>query len=146
MPSALWFTMRSAPTGSNSGETSACCAMSHTCLHHWRSAWRRWPQGWPTCCPAVRLPRYSTVTCGRNTVWNGAALTLIDPCAYHGDREVDAAAPTVFDSSAEGFFDQLELAAGWRARLPAGQDVVDPCAAVRADIVPGGERLALLGC
>lgn len=56
---------------------------------------------------------------GGNIVWNGAALTLIDPCAYYGDREVDAAALTVFDRPPEGFFDQLELAAGWRERLPA---------------------------
>ena len=86
---------------------------------------------------------------GGNIVWNGAALTLIDPCAYHGDREVDAAALTVFDSPPEGFFDRLELAAGWRARLPAyrlwmwlihvrlfGQSY---CAAAERD-------LALLGC
>ncbi|HCB78307.1 MAG TPA: aminoglycoside phosphotransferase, partial [Erythrobacter sp.] len=33
---------------------------------------------------------------GGNIVWDGATAWLIDPCACHGDREVDVAALTVF--------------------------------------------------
>ena len=51
-------------------------------------------------------------------VWNGERASLIDPCAYYGDREVDVAAMTVFDTPPEAFFDRLELSPGWRARLP----------------------------
>lgn len=49
---------------------------------------------------------------------NGSITGLIDPSAYYGDREVDAASLTVFDSPPEQFFDALELPAGWRARQP----------------------------
>ena len=86
---------------------------------------------------------------GGNVVWNGAALTLIDPCAYHGDREVDAAALTVFDSPPEGFFDQLELAAGWRARLPAYRLwiwLIHVRLFGQSYCAPAERDLALLGC
>ncbi|MBX7483582.1 fructosamine kinase family protein [Qipengyuania qiaonensis] len=55
---------------------------------------------------------------GGNIVWDGVTAWLIDPCAYHGDREVDAAAMTVFDSPPERLFDRLGLTPGWRKRLP----------------------------
>lgn len=55
---------------------------------------------------------------GGNVVWNGERASLIDPCAYYGDREVDVAAMTVFDTPPEAFCDRLELSPGWRARLP----------------------------
>ena len=44
---------------------------------------------------------------------------LIDPCAYYGDREVDAACLTVFDRPPDSFFEVLELDPGWRERQPA---------------------------
>ena len=56
---------------------------------------------------------------GGNIVWDGATAWLIDPCAYYGDREVDVAAMTVFDSPPREVFDRLDLASGWRERLPA---------------------------
>lgn len=55
---------------------------------------------------------------GGNLVWNGSKAAVIDPCAYYGDREVDAAALTVFDSPPKALFDRLDLAPGWRERLP----------------------------
>lgn len=55
---------------------------------------------------------------GGNLVWNGSEVAMIDPCAYFGDREVDAAAMTVFDSPPKALFDRLDLAPGWRERLP----------------------------
>lgn len=55
---------------------------------------------------------------GGNVVWNGSRACLIDPCAYYGDREVDAAAMTVFDGPPKALFDRLDLAPGWRERLP----------------------------
>jgi len=55
---------------------------------------------------------------GGNIVWDGATAWLIDPCACHGDREVDVAALTVFDTPPPQFFEQLDLAPGWQKRLP----------------------------
>lgn len=55
---------------------------------------------------------------GGNVVWDGATAWLIDPCAYYGDREVDVAALTVFDSPPQSFFDRLDLQPGWRERMP----------------------------
>ncbi len=55
---------------------------------------------------------------GGNVVWNGTRASLIDPCAYYGDREVDAAAMTVFDRPPKALFDRLDLSPGWRERLP----------------------------
>ncbi|WP_370034854.1 fructosamine kinase family protein [Qipengyuania mesophila] len=55
---------------------------------------------------------------GGNVVWNGTRASLIDPCAYYGDREVDAAAMTVFDGPPRALFDRLDLSPGWRERLP----------------------------
>lgn len=56
---------------------------------------------------------------GGNVLAEGAAVRgLIDPACYHGDREVDVAMLTLFDAPPERFFDALDLAPGWRARLP----------------------------
>ena len=56
---------------------------------------------------------------GGNVLVSGERISgLIDPCAYYGDREVDAASLTVFDSPPESFFEALELEAGWRERQP----------------------------
>ena len=43
---------------------------------------------------------------------------LIDPCAYIGHREVDAASLTVFDSPPQSFFEALALDRGWKQRQP----------------------------
>lgn len=58
-------------------------------------------------------------------LWGGNVIVdrqgnaaLIDPCAYYGDREVDAASLTVFDTPPESFFDALDLEAGWQERQP----------------------------
>ena len=56
---------------------------------------------------------------GGNVVANpDGQIWLIDPCAYHGDREVDVAAMTVFDSPPRALFEALDLDAGWQQRLP----------------------------
>ena len=55
---------------------------------------------------------------GGNIVWDGATAWLIDPCASYGDREVDVATLTVFDTPPPQFFEQLDLAPGWQRRLP----------------------------
>ena len=58
-------------------------------------------------------------------LWGGNVIVdrestawLIDPCAFYGDREVDAASLTVFDRPPASFFDRLELEPGWRERQP----------------------------
>ena len=45
-------------------------------------------------------------------------VNLIDPNAYYGDREIDAATLTVFDNPPPAFFERLELAEGWQERQP----------------------------
>ncbi|MDG5748535.1 fructosamine kinase family protein [Qipengyuania sp. XHP0207] len=56
---------------------------------------------------------------GGNIVANpDGRIWLIDPCAYHGDREVDVAAMTVFDNPPSELFNSLALEPGWRERLP----------------------------
>ncbi|TPG40639.1 aminoglycoside phosphotransferase [Sphingomonas koreensis] len=56
---------------------------------------------------------------GGNVLIEGARVSaLIDPACYYGDREVDVAMLTLFDSPPDAFFDALQLAPGWRARLP----------------------------
>ncbi len=49
---------------------------------------------------------------------NDGRAVLIDPCAYIGHREVDAASLTVFDSPPPAFFDALQLEHGWKRRQP----------------------------
>ncbi len=49
---------------------------------------------------------------------HGRITGLIDPACYYGDREVDAAMLTLFDSPPDRFFDALDLAPGWRDRQP----------------------------
>ena len=54
---------------------------------------------------------------GGNVLVGGDAISgLIDPCAFYGDREVDAASLTVFDHPPPEFSEMLELDAGWRER------------------------------
>lgn len=48
----------------------------------------------------------------------GRVSALIDPACYYGDREVDVAMLTLFDSPPSTFFDALGLDIGWRDRLP----------------------------
>lgn len=56
---------------------------------------------------------------GGNVLVGGDAISgLIDPCAFYGDREVDAASLTVFDHPPPEFSEMLELDAGWRERQP----------------------------
>ncbi|WP_109809599.1 fructosamine kinase family protein [Sphingosinithalassobacter portus] len=56
---------------------------------------------------------------GGNVMAQGSRVTgLIDPACYYGDREVDAAMLTLFDSPPPRFFDAMALAPGWRERQP----------------------------
>ena len=55
---------------------------------------------------------------GNVIVDNQAHAALIDPCAYYGDREVDAASLTLFDHPPQSFFDALDLEPGWQERQP----------------------------
>lgn len=56
---------------------------------------------------------------GGNVLASGSTVTgLIDPACYLGDREVDVAMLTLFDAPPGGFFEALDLAPGWRERLP----------------------------
>jgi len=55
---------------------------------------------------------------GNVVVSRDGSVHLIDPNAYYGDREVDAATLTVFDNPPTAFFERLELTAGWQARQP----------------------------
>ena len=55
---------------------------------------------------------------GGNILVSGNNISLIDPNAYYGDREVDAATLTVFDSPTPAFFDALGLEPGWEKRQP----------------------------
>lgn len=71
------------------------------------------------------LPASPTPSLLHGDLWGGNVLVsgerisgLIDPCAYYGDREVDVASLTVFDTPTPDFFDALDLASGWRNRLP----------------------------
>ncbi|MCM8730743.1 fructosamine kinase family protein [Hephaestia sp. GCM10023244] len=49
---------------------------------------------------------------------NGTITGLIDPACAYGDREVDVAMLTLFDSPPARFIDALALDPGWRARQP----------------------------
>lgn len=54
---------------------------------------------------------------GGNVLVSGDKVSgLIDPCAFYGHREVDAASLTVFDYPPEAFFGALKLDVGWRER------------------------------
>lgn len=71
------------------------------------------------------LPLYPTPSLLHGDLWGGNILfhqgklaALIDPASYVGHREVDAAMLTLFDHPPDAFFDALQLAAGWRERLP----------------------------
>ncbi|HVI98832.1 MAG TPA: fructosamine kinase family protein [Sphingomonas sp.] len=55
---------------------------------------------------------------GNILVADRAVTGLIDPACAIGDREVDVAMLTPFDSPPPRFFDALALDPGWRARLP----------------------------
>jgi len=56
---------------------------------------------------------------GGNVLVSGGRISgLIDPACYLGDREVDVAMLTLFDRPPPSFFDALDLAPGWRERLP----------------------------
>ena len=71
------------------------------------------------------LPDHPRASLVHGDLWGGnvvvssdAKVHLIDPNAYYGDREVDAATLTVFDNPPAIFFDRLELAKGWQERQP----------------------------
>lgn len=55
---------------------------------------------------------------GGNIVWSGGKAYLIDPACYRGDREVDLAMLTLFDSPPRHFFERLGLEPGWQERQP----------------------------
>ncbi len=71
------------------------------------------------------IPTRPPVALVHGDLWGGNVVAnpdghiwLIDPCAYHADREVDVAAMTVFDSPPRALFEALDLDAGWQQRLP----------------------------
>ncbi|MBX7540299.1 fructosamine kinase family protein [Qipengyuania sphaerica] len=71
------------------------------------------------------LPATPKASLVHGDLWGGNVLVtgdtvsgLIDPCAYYGDREVDAASLTVFDTPPPQFFEAITLADGWRERQP----------------------------
>lgn len=71
------------------------------------------------------VPEYPRISLVHGDLWGGNVLVagdaisaLIDPCAYYGDREVDAATLTLFDHPPPEFFEMLELEAGWQERQP----------------------------
>ena len=56
---------------------------------------------------------------GGNIVYAAdSRAVLMDPCAYIGHREVDAASLTVFDNPPPTFFDALQPGHGWKERQP----------------------------
>ena len=56
---------------------------------------------------------------GGNVLVSGSHISgLIDPCAYFGHAEVDAATLTVFDNPPPAFFEQMAFEAGWEDRQP----------------------------
>jgi fructosamine-3-kinase len=71
------------------------------------------------------LPGRPAASLLHGDLWGGNVLVsgdriaaLIDPACYYGDREVDIAMLTLFDSPPADFLDDLALELGWRARLP----------------------------
>ena len=71
------------------------------------------------------LPECPSPSLVHGDLWGGNVIVspegnvhLIDPNAYHGDREVDAATLTVFDHPPPAFFESLDLTEGWRERQP----------------------------
>ena len=71
------------------------------------------------------LPSAPDVALVHGDLWGGNIVyakdgraVLIDPCAYFGHREVDAASLTVFDNPPPSFFDALQLDYGWERRQP----------------------------
>ena len=72
-----------------------------------------------------RLPQAPPASLVHGDLWGGNILVshgaisgLIDPCAYYGCREVDIASLTVFDDPPAAFFDAMDMAPGWKDRLP----------------------------
>lgn len=56
---------------------------------------------------------------GGNVLVRGKSIAaLFDPCAFYGDREVDAATLTAFDNPPQRFFEEMDLAQDWRGRQP----------------------------
>ena len=71
------------------------------------------------------VPKRPRVSLVHGDLWSGNVLVggnkvsgLIDPCAFYGDRELDAASLTVFDHPPHEFYNALELEQGWRERQP----------------------------
>ena len=59
---------------------------------------------------------------GNILVSDGRLAALIDPACYHGDREVDLAMLTLFDTPPQSFWDRYgELDSHWRDRVPLYQ-------------------------
>ncbi len=71
------------------------------------------------------LPERPAPSLLHGDLWGGNVLvapagscTLIDPACFHGDREVDVAALTLFNNPPDSFFDALDMEPGWRERQP----------------------------
>lgn len=71
------------------------------------------------------LPARPPIALVHGDLWGGNVVVaandtvrLIDPNAFHGDREVDAATLTVFDTPSPSFFEHLDLAQEWEDRQP----------------------------
>ena len=71
------------------------------------------------------LPAQPATALVHGDLWGGNVIVsadgsvhLIDPNAYFGDRELDAATLTVFDRPHASFFEHLALPTGWQERQP----------------------------
>ncbi|OAN60054.1 fructosamine kinase family protein [Sphingomonas sp. TDK1] len=100
-------------------ERRLCCHMPHIPASLARRL-ERLATRLPDLLPAHPAPAllHGDLWGGNILVLGGRLTALIDPACYHGDREVDAAMLTLFDSPPDRLFDALALAPGWRARQP----------------------------
>jgi fructosamine-3-kinase len=81
---------------------------------------RRVPALLPTAPPVALL--HGDLWSGNILVAQGRLAALIDPACYHGDREVDLAMLTLFDTPPDDFWEAYgDLAPGWAERRPLYQ-------------------------
>jgi len=78
---------------------------------------KRLPELLPTSPPASLV--HGDLWSGNILVQEGRLAALIDPACYYGDREVDLAMLTLFDTPPDAFFDSYGMPEeGWEERRP----------------------------